>query len=259
MKDIAEKLWNARRDGHAVPMADGTGLDSDAAAYAVQARICALCGDDVVGFKVGSTSIEAQRLLGTDGPGTGALLSRFVHRSPAEVPIAMEHGPQIECEFAVRLARDLPPRDAAYSFEEVADAVEAVAGAIEVVGSRFEGGLAGKGHRLVAADGGANIALILGDWMPDWRGLDLAGHAVRVRIDGAEAGSGTGARALGHPLNVLEWLANRQSKLGRGLNSGEIVSTGTCSGLDPVRPGQQAKADFGSLGCVSAEFLAFQR
>jgi 2-keto-4-pentenoate hydratase len=86
------------------------------------------------------------------------------------------------------------------------------------------------------------------------RGLDLKTHPVAVTINGALRGTGTGARALGDPMNVLLWLANQQSAAGRGLKSGEIVSTGTCTGLDPVRPGDRVQADFGDLGRVEIFF-----
>ena len=61
-------------------------------------------------------------------------------------------------------------------------------------------------------------------------------------------------RALGNPTNVVLWLANQQSARGRGLKAGEIVSTGTCTGLDPVRPGDRVQADFGGLGTVDVSF-----
>jgi 2-keto-4-pentenoate hydratase len=74
----------------------------------------------------------------------------------------------------------------------------------------------------------------------------LSGHEVR---NGPERGRGEGARAL-DPMNVMVWLANQQSGFGRGLKAGDIVSTGTCTGLDRVKPGDQVAADFGSLGRV---------
>ena len=75
-----------------------------------------------------------------------------------------------------------------------------------------------------------------------------------MTINGALHGTGTGDRALGDPMNVLLWLANQQSAAGRGLKAGEIVSTGTCTGLDAVRPGDHARADFGELGMVEILF-----
>jgi 2-keto-4-pentenoate hydratase len=254
MTDLARRLWQARRSGGVVDLDDVRPPRSGQEAYAIQHEIAALCGEPARGFKVGSTSLEAQRLLGTDEPGSGLLLAPYVYESPARIPIEPAHTPAVEGEFAFTLGRDLPPRAAPYARDEVADAVAAVAGAIEVVGTRFSGGLAGKGRWLVTADCGANIAFVGGPWRHDLRGLDLKTHPVAMTINGALRGTGTGARALGDPMNVLLWLANQQSAAGRGLKSGEIVSTGTCTGLDPVRPGDRVQADFGDLGRVDIFF-----
>ena len=254
MTDLARRLWQARRSGGVVDLDDIRPPRSSQEAYAIQHEIAALCGQPARGFKVGSTSLEAQRLLGTNEPGSGLLLAPYVYESPARISIAPAHTPAVEGEFAFRLGRDLPPRAAPYAIDEIADAVAAVAGAIEVVGTRFSGGLAGKGRWLVTADCGANIAFVGGPWRHDLRGLDLKAHPVAMTINGALRGAGTGARALGDPMNVLLWLANQQSAAGRGLKSGEIVSTGTCTGLDPVRPGDRVQADFGDLGTVEISF-----
>jgi 2-keto-4-pentenoate hydratase len=128
--------------------------------------------------------------------------------------------PAVEGEFAFRLSKALPPRSEAYHRGEVASAIGAIAGAIEVVGTRFAGGLLGKGRLLTTADGGVNIALVLGPWFSDWRRWDVPRHAVSMTVNGEMKGQGTGARALGDPMNVLIWLANQQSRLGRGLDAG---------------------------------------
>jgi 2-keto-4-pentenoate hydratase len=75
-----------------------------------------------------------------------------------------------------------------------------------------------------------------------------------MTINGAARGKGTGARALGDPMNVLLWLANQQSAQGRGLRAGEIVATGTCTGLDSVAPRDRVRGDFGGLGAVEIVF-----
>ncbi len=254
MNDLAQRLWQARQSGGVIEP-DGVVHPRDIdEAYAIQRKIVALSGAPSRGFKVGSTSAEAQRLLGTTEPGAGVLLAPFVYDSPARVPVVAAHCPAVEGEFAFRLGRDLPPRAAPYAMDEVAEAVAAVAGSIEVVGSRFAGGLAGKGRLLVTADCGANIALVTGPWHEDWRALDLKAHPVAMTVNGATRGSGTGARALGDPMNVLVWLANQQSREGRGLKAGEVVATGTCTGLDPVQPGDRVRADFASLGGVDIAF-----
>ena len=106
------------------------------------------------------------------------------------------------------------------------------------------------------ADGGVNIALVLGPWFSDWRRWDVPSHGVSMTVNGELKGHGTGARALGDPMDVLIWLANQQSRVGRGLEAGAIVTTGTCTGLDAVRVGDRAMADFGELGSVAITFIA---
>lgn len=251
---LAARLWEARRTGGVVDAATVALPATLDEAYAIQAEMTALSGAAIIGFKVGSTSIEAQRMLGTTEPGAAPMLAPYAWASPALVPISAGHMPAVEGEFAFRLAADLPARAAPYARAEVTDAVAAVAGAIEVVGTRFAGGLAGKGRLLTTADGGVNIGFVAGTWTTAWRDLDLPAHAVAMTINGIARGSGTGARALGDPINVLVWAANKLSTLGRGLRAGEVVSTGTCTGLDDVRPGDRAVADFGSLGRVEISF-----
>jgi 2-keto-4-pentenoate hydratase len=254
MGDLARQLWHARCSGAVIDPGEVVHPETLAEAYAIQCEIAALSGAPTHGFKVGSTSVEAQRALGTTEPGSGLLLAPFVHQSPACIAITSAHTPAVEGEFAFRLGRDLPPRTAAYTKDDIADAVAAVAGAIEVVGTRFAGGLVGKGRLLLTADGSANIALVCGPWRDDWRAFDLRAHPVAMTINGATRGSGIGARALGDPMNVLLWLANQQSAQGRGLLAGEIVATGTCTGLDPVAPRDRVRGDFGELGAVEIVF-----
>lgn len=254
MNETAARLAQARREGGTVPPGNLVEPASTNEAYAVQDAVIRLLGHPIAGYKVGSTSKEAQRILGTSEPGSCPVPAPYLHASPARIALVPAQSPAIEGEFAFRLGRDLPAREAAYSREEVAEAIDAVAGAIEVVGTRLDGGLAGKGRYLVTADCGANIDLVVGDWTTDWRSLDLTSHRVAITIDGAAAGEGTGARALDDPMNVMVWLANHQSKRGLGLQKGQCVSTGTCTGLDPVKPGSRAVADFGRLGTVEIDF-----
>ena len=253
MESLARQLWDARRLGRTIDAAKYELPKTKEEAYAIQDAIVQLSGLHRRGYKVGSTSKEAQRLLGTDEPGAGPLLVPYVHASPAHITIAPAQMPAIEGEFVFRLGRDLPWRPERYTMTEVFSAIDGVAGAIEVVGTRFSGGLGGKGRLLTTADCGVNIALVAGAWTP-FSGQDLRQHAVTMTVNGIAKGAGTGSRALGDPLNVMLWLVNHQSTRRVGLKAGEIVSTGTCTGLDSVHPGDVAHADFGTLGAVEIEF-----
>ena len=254
MVSLAGQLWRCRSEGGVIEVPANGGPPDLETALMLQREAIACSGMRSIGYKVGSTSKEAQIVLNTKGPSASPIISEYFFESPATIKIHPVQGPAIEGEFALRLCRNLPPREAAYSFTEVIEAIDAVAGAIEIVGSRFAGGLAGKGPLLTAADFGANIALAVGPWITDLQDLNLATHGVEVFIDGELREQGTGARALGNPLNVLKWLANNQLETGQGLKAGEIISTGTCTGLLDVLPGNMVVAEFGLLGSVEIRF-----
>lgn len=254
MKVLAKRLWDARQNKLVISLDTIRLPETEAQAYEAQDIINGLSGHQMLGFKVGSTSKEAQQFLGVNGPNYAALLSPYVHDSPAKLSVVQAQTPHVEGEFVFRLGDDLPARSTPYELDEIRSAIAAVAGAIEIVGCRIADGLSTVGPLLLTADGGANIALVVGPWHSDWSTVDFAAQRVSVFINGKLHGQGTGARALGNPLNVLQWLANKRSQFGQGLRRGEIVSTGTCTGLDRINNGDQVMADFGTLGRVEITF-----
>jgi 2-keto-4-pentenoate hydratase len=246
---LAALLAEARTGGGTVDPAPGDLPQTLDDAYAMQRAVAARLGPDSEAWKVGSTSAEAQARLGTDRPGAARVPARFRFTSGDTVPVFAAHDLWVEAEFALRLGAPLPPRDTDYTMDEVAAAVDSVAPALEIVGSRLASGLSGAGRLLVTADGGANVALVTGTPVTDWRRLDLPRHPVQLLRNGREEAAGTGARALGSPLNVLLWLANFQ-RTRDGLEAGAVVSTGTCTGLVRVAPGDVLVGEFGELGRV---------
>jgi 2-keto-4-pentenoate hydratase len=170
--------------------------------------------------------------------------------SPATVPVFANQSPCVEGEFAFRFSRSLPPKSEGYDLEEVLEAVESVLPAIEVVGCRFEGGFDGLGALRLVADATAHTAFVSGELTTEWRDMDLNSHRVAMFRNGEMISEGAGANVLDGPLSVLLWTANHLSRLGESIEAGEVITTGTCTGITPVSPGDIAVADFGSLGKV---------
>ena len=79
----------------------------------------------------------------------------------------------------------------------------------------------------------------------DWRSLDLPDLRIEISLEGQVINEGYGRAAMGHPLTSLTWLANWLSARGRGLEAGEIVSTGTCTGHCFCARGDVVSVDFG--------------
>ena len=47
----------------------------------------------------------------------------------------------------------------------------------------------------------------------NWRGLDIAGLTGRIEIAGGPSDSGVTSDLMGHPLNALAWLVNKDRKV----------------------------------------------
>jgi 2-keto-4-pentenoate hydratase len=252
---LAEALWKARASGEVIAIEPGMAPATSAVAYEIQAAMIKLAGLAQVGWKIGATTRATQELLAVDEPLVGPLFAPHCHPDRAQIALVAAHRPGLESEFLVALRADLPPRERSYDADEVKDAIAFVTPAFEIIGCRFAGGLAGKGL-LAIADGGANAGIVQGEPVRDWRRFDLGDHAVRLRLNGAQAASGSSSDLVfGDPIGAVVWLASRPLPTGRGLKAGDIVMTGTCTGLTPIKPGDQANADFGELGQVRASFV----
>lgn len=222
---------------------------------AIQEAMVGLCGWPLAGYKIGCTTAAAQEMLKTDKPFPGRVFSPFLFRSPAAAPAGNFIRQGVEGEFAFELAADIPARPEPWIRAEVADRVAGLFPAIEIIDTRFTR-FVEAGILRLTADTGANGGLVLGDAVANWAAVDLEEAEIVMSIEGAETGRGRGREALGHPLEALAWLANDLSRRGYSLLAGQVVTTGTCTGMQYVPDGGTATADFGSLGTVSVTFPA---
>ncbi len=62
--------------------------------------------------------------------------------------------------------------------------------------------------------------------------------------------SACGAEALGNPINVLVWLANKLAEFGKEIGAGEIGSTGSLTTFFFVDPGDVIEVSFSNLGTI---------
>jgi 2-keto-4-pentenoate hydratase len=158
----------------------------------------------------------------------------------------------LEGEFAFKLARDLKPRAKPYRLAEVKAAIGSVHPAIEIIGPRWTNMLA-VGVPSLIADLGANGALLLGAALRGGAKLDLRKIGVRMLVDGAVVGQGSGADVLGDPYESLLWLANHLRR-SEGLKAGQVVTTGTCTGIAKAPAKAKVVAEFGGRAGVSLTF-----
>lgn len=202
------------------------GLRDLGTAYRVQDAYvgAAIGGDRIAGYKIGLTSRKMQTMCGIDHPVAGAVFARRVMSSGARLSLSDYGRLGVEFEICARLGRDLPPRDVPYTREEVAQAVDGVCAAVEMVDDR-NADYAVLDVRSLVADNSWNAGVVLGAFVAPPPALETV--EVIVHQDGVEIGRGVGADALGHPFAPLAWLADHMSTQGRGLKKGDIVMTGS--------------------------------
>jgi len=250
----AEIITTARREGRLLePLPEASRPRSLAEGYAVQNAFRQAWPDAVAGWKIGATSPVTMDRFSVSEPVYGPFFARDVYTSPAAPDGSNLRHIAIECEFAYRLGTDLPARATPYTREEIVAAIDALIPAFEIVSPRFAA-IPFDHVASAAADCMLNWAMILGQPITDWRGIDVPRHPVTLRIDGLVTGEGTGAECLGDPRNVLDWVIEKLRASGIDLKKGQILSTGTCTGIVPLKRGQTAVADFGRLGKVEVRF-----
>lgn len=247
--DAAAQLAEARRS---VTPLDSLGplTPTDAAtAEAISDAHAAALGWDVIGWKVGCTSELAMRILGSPGPFAGRIFDGTSHGSRQLAADAMIR-PQVECEFAFILGADLPPSDTPRTVDEVRTATAGVAPAIELVDTRFSD-FTGIGYLSLVADHGANGGVVIGDPIPTADLPELRDVEVTCTVDGVDTATGPGSAILDDPWNALVWLADHLGGRGIALRAGELVMSGTCTGIADLPVGSTATARHGGMGEVS--------
>ena len=215
-------------------------------AWQVQDAVADALGGEAA-WKVGAGSPEAEPGC-APLPGSGVLPSASLLRGPGW----RLRG--IEVELALRLGRDLPaphgPPDAA----TLRAAVAAVLPAIEVVETRLADWRAAPELARVA-DQQLHGALVLGaPAAVAADAVDLRQLTAYLAFDGQPVASARGAHGTGDIWGLLAWLAAHCTRRGRPLRAGQVVTTGSCSGLLFAPEGAKVEAELGGVGRVWLQF-----
>ncbi|RBW51202.1 2-keto-4-pentenoate hydratase [Marinobacter sp. F3R11] len=211
-------------------------------AYAIQERVSAQLGTPS-GWKLGG-------IVKGELPQFSRLFSEQSRLSPARLARDDYHFMFLEPELAVVLGGDLPPRDTAYTLEEIAAQVASLHAAIEVVDSRF------KSWPEVPplwqlADGLSHGAFVLGSGIEGGNLWQMKDAAYRLTLNGDAAVSGHGGHPGGDPaLLLMQMINTRIAAGGVGFLAGEVITTGTFNGVVEMQRGQSARLVFEGIGEV---------
>jgi 2-keto-4-pentenoate hydratase len=247
VEHLAQRLIAARRSGARIAALSPDEIPATAAeAYAVQDAILRRLGIPVSGWKVGAASANAE-------PQAGPILADRLKPSPAAFALLPNAFRTVEAEIAFQMARDLPTRSLAYSEDEVWNAVGSLHIGIEILESSYVDRRKIAEHA-VLGDLLNNGGYSYGAAIDDWRALDVATPQAILIIDGKEVRRAKAGTPGGHPKRLLAWLANHAASRGKPLKRGDIVTTGSHTGMFDAPPGSQVTARFEGIGEASLKF-----
>jgi len=218
--------------------------------YGVQGDVWTFRGRPTAGYKIGLTSAAAQTAFGAADPIVGRLAASDLVHAPASI----HQGPFplfAEAEITFVIGDDFPASAAPFDEADVLARIESAHASIELCLSRYgweDVSLA----ELIADNSNAGL-LVIGDRLRDWRSADLQSTTVTLRRHGHDDTGGSTGAVLGDPRRAITWLANWLAERGEGLRAGQVVASGSCTGVTPLGEIEHLVADFGLLGqaCVT--------
>lgn len=245
LQQVAQQLITARTGGPAVPWRDIVPADR-AGAYAIQDATLAAIGP-IAGWKVGAKGPHAE-------PHCAPLPASGIHASGVTLTGPAWRWRCIEVEVAFRLGRDLDPNGKLLAPAELAEAFDAMLPVIEVVESRLADGQTADPLAQLA-DLQCHGALVLGSPSA------LAPAQVDLRILEASVSFGATSAAHTHGGNpaqdvwhLLSWLALHCARRGQPLQAGQIVTTGSCTGLLTAPMNSTMRGEIAGVGAVDLRF-----
>jgi 2-keto-4-pentenoate hydratase len=205
------------------------------------------------GFKLGLTNEDAQRAADTFAPIVGRLGSLDILRSPARIELPESHLRIVEAEVICELGSDLPAGHAPYSEQRVMASLSRAFAGLELCNTRFEESWDPSLACVVADNSNADL-IVVGEPLSGEDVASLADLSVTLERHGQPAIHGSTRNVLGNPLRAVTWLANWLARRGEGLKRGQLVSSGSCTGMTRVAVEDSVIATFGSGARVCAEF-----
>jgi 2-oxo-hept-3-ene-1,7-dioate hydratase len=221
--------------------------------YAIQGLVNEMkvaAGSKVIGNKIGLTSKAMQQSSQIDEPDYGVLHDYMVVEDGAKVPFANYIVPRVEIELVFVLGK--PLKGPGVGLLDVLRATEYVVPAIEIIDARVQ-----NPRRIfdTVADNGAAAGLVIGGRAVGPMDIDLRWASGLLYRNADIEETGVAAGVLGHPAMGIAWLANKVGRFGTVLEPGRVMLSG--SFIRPVwaQKGDTLRADFGSLGSLSVQFV----
>jgi len=255
IQQYGDELYQAFLDRTTIaPLTDREARITIEDAYRIQLHMInrrVTAGERIVGKKIGVTSKAVQELVGVEQPDFGQLTSAMVFSEGQPVSLGGLIQPKAEAEVAFVLKKDLI--GPGITATDVISATDYVVPCFEIVDSRI------KDWKIkiqdTVADNASCGVFLLGNTKCKVTDIDLNLAGMLLERNGELVDTSVGAAVQGGPVNAVVWLANTLGKLGLPLLAGEVILSGSQSGLISAVVGDKLTCTVGGLGSCEIQFI----
>ena len=245
--DIANFLITSYKDHAQWSVGTTLPLENLDDVYATQDLVTASLGADVRAWK--TSPLE-------DGTAfVGPIYATNIFASGAQISTSKMHLIGIEGEIAFRIKHDLPDQGHPYIRDDILTSISEMMPLIELVDTRMINGMK-QDSTLKMADNQSNYGIVIGDASTkDWNDINATMAEVHLTVNDKNLFSGISSSPINDMFDLMAGTANSCVKYNRPLRAGDIITTGSCTGIVFIEPGSNVVLDFPEIGQVEASLL----
>jgi 2-keto-4-pentenoate hydratase len=208
-------------------------------------------GEQLIGMKIGFTNKNIWPLYNVSHPIWAPIYRETVEQSATNLATLRLKNfcePRIEPEIVLGLKQGMTPASA--NIEDLFACLEWVAHGYEIVQSPFPDWKFTVAESCAAQGLHGRLfigsQLMLNTLIPNASALDiwLTKLQITLRCNGQAVATGRGSNVLDSPLRALGHLVTELAKRAKQLPPGAIVTTGTLTDAQPIKPGEQWSTQF---------------
>ena len=245
--DIANFLIKSHKDHVQWNVGTTLPLESLDDVYATQDLVAVALSADIRAWK--TSPLE-------DGTAfAGPIFANNIFASGAQISASKMHVLGIEGEIAFRISRDLPDQGQPYTRDDILTSISEMIPLIELVDTRMINGME-QDPSLKMADNQSNYGIIIGDISKkDWTEVNATMAEVHLTVNDKILFSGTSSSSINDMFELMAGTANSCVKYDRPVRAGDIITTGSCTGIVFIEPNSNVVLDFPEIGQVEASIL----
>ena len=202
-------------------------------------------GGTPLGYTLSATTSITSRLLSCSKPIMGKLLDEFVYQPNAT--LRLPYGALgIGAQFIFVIGS---PLTEPASMRSVSQSIISCRMGLQLLGRRVATGFP-LNDWSATADFALDVGCVIGAEVEGWQESGVHNIEVSLRMGANEVARGCRIEAIGNPVGAVLGLALSLQARGATLHAGDVVATGSCTGLTQVVAGQSVQAAFGDRGVV---------